>query len=138
MTLTRMEKAELALIAAAIAAAWAAMGRREWSPSLGGLAGWAAALILAQGLVRDLVRLALPRPEGERRRLACLCAESAIGMVLLLAAAAITLLGVTQTVALDRTCLALSVLTVLGAGFFAKDYVVTVRKEKDHASVVVW
>ena len=138
MTLTRMEKVELVLIVAATTAAWAGMGSREWAPPLGSLAGWAAGLLFGQGLLRDLVRLALPRPEGEKRRLACLCAESALGLVLLLAAAAVALLGVTQTVALDRTCLALSVACVLGAGFFAKDYVVVVRKEKDHSSVVIW
>src|SRR5581483_10482689 len=98
--MTPLEKAELIVIAAATAAAWTAMGSREWSPPLGNLAAWAAGLVFSQGLLRDLIRLALPRTESEKRRVVCLCAESVVGAGLLAAALALTLLGAGQSVTL--------------------------------------
>ncbi len=138
MALTRMEKIELALIPAVAAAAWALAGGLRWSPRFGALIGYSAALLLAQGLLRDVARLLLFRAPGEKRKIACLCAESTVGLLLVLIALGLTLLGIEDTVTLARTPLALVLVGLLVFGFFAKDYVIIVRKEKDHASVIVW
>lgn len=139
---TRAEALEAALIAAAAGAVFLAWGGRVWTPALGKAVGYGAALLLGQGLVRDLTRLAWRRARGEARRpgrrIACLCAESTVGLALVGAAVGLTLLGVGDTVTLGRASATLAALGVLTFGLVAKDYVVSVRRETDHASVIVF
>lgn len=138
LTLTRLEKVELALIPVVAAAAFALAGSVRWAPRFGALIGYSAALLLAQGLIRDVARMLLFRAPGEKRKIACLCAESTVGLLLVLVALGLTLLGIEDTIALGRAPLAGLILGLLVFGFIAKDYVIIIRKEKDHASVIVW
>ena len=138
--LTRMEQAEIGLIALAIAMVWLSTAELSWTTELRWLFGYSAALILGQGLVRDLARMAVsPRSKGPGRKFVCLCAESTLGIVLLvLGAGGLTLLGVEETRTLTQGMLAGLVGGLLALGFFAKDYVFSVRRETDHASIVIW
>src|SRR5438552_15747530 len=122
MILTRLEKVELALIALAPAATFAANPR--WEPSLGTLVAYAAALLLAQGLVHDLARIALlgRRSPLAPRRIACLCAETSVGVPLVALGVALAASGASGRVALGRSGLAALAGAVLVAGFFLKDY----------------
>ena len=138
--LTRLELGELALIAVTIGATWILAADLAWSPQLRWLFGYCAAVILGQGLLRDVVRLLVKRrQEGEQRRIVCLCAESTLGLVLLVAGCGgLSMLGVEETRTLGQISLTLLVGALLVTGFLAKDYVVTVRRETDHASLVLW
>jgi hypothetical protein len=137
--LSRTEKVELGLIGVAImTTAWLSAGLR-WTPAFSTLVGYSAALLLGQGLVRDVARLVIRRrAAGGSRRIMCLCAESTIGLLLIGLAVGLTLLGLTETVAIGRIGLTLGLAAVLASGFVAKDYVLSIRKEKDHASVILW
>lgn len=140
MSLTRMDKVELALIGLAIVSMWLTTSDIIWTPRFGALLSYVAVLLLGQGLVRDVARLAWRRRKraGEVKRVGCLCAESTVGLALVTVAAGLTLLGVSETATLGRGALTGFVAAVLLSGFVAKDYVVIVRKEKDHASVITW
>lgn len=137
--MTRAEKIELGLIALAVAGAWFATPGLRWTPAVGTLLGYSAALLLGQGLIRDVAKLVARRvAEGQRQRIACLCAESSVGLGLLLVGATLTLLGLTEGVRVSHVGFVAGVAVVLVLGFVAKDYVITVRREKDHARIIPW
>jgi hypothetical protein len=138
MSFTRMEKVEMALLAGAVGTFAAWPGEVIWTEAFGTVVGACAALLLGQGLARDLARLWVNRATStEKRRIACLCAESTIGLGLIAVALGVTALGIVEPVTLDHSELVLLAAVILGGGFIAKDYVVTVRKETDHGSVIV-
>lgn len=112
----------------------------SWDPELRWLFGYAAALILGQGLLRDVARLVLRRgPRPEATKLACLCAESSLGLTLLLVGAGgLTLLGVSQTVHVTPGRLSLGVLALLTVGYVAKDYVLVLERVEDHGTIRPW
>ncbi len=140
MKFTAMEWTEVALIVVALAVAWIMVPSAAWSLPFGKVVGYAAAMLLAQSLVRDVVRMWLDRnKEGApKRRIGCLCAESTIGLLLVFIAIGLTLIGISQTIAVGRMEVTVVGAVLLFGGFFAKDFVVIVRREKDHGSVVVW
>lgn len=133
--LTRLEAAELAAIACLVPALYLIVGDATWTLRFGSAVAYASALFLGQGLVRDLVRLALEGRKAPTRTLRCLCAETTVGLVALGAGLGLLLLGIEDTVELGATNASLTVAGVLLAGFFAKDYVLVVRKERDHGSI---
>ncbi len=51
---------------------------------------------------------------------------------------AATAVGLEDTVRFGSVGLTATAAAILVFGFFAKDYVIVVRKEKDHASIIVW
>ncbi len=140
MKFTAMEWVEVALIIVGLAVAWMMIPATAWSLPFGKVVGYSAALLLTQGLVRDVVRMWLDRnKEGApKRRIGCLCAESTIGLLLVVIAIGLTLIGISQTIAIGRVEVTVVGALLLFGGFFAKDFVVIVRREKDHGSVVVW
>jgi hypothetical protein len=137
--MTRAERIELGLMAMTVAVvAWSTPDLR-WTPAVGALIGYGAALLLAQGLVRDVAKLVQRRvASAQRQRIACLCAESSVGIGLLTIAIGLTLAGITEPVTISRGVLVAGVAVVLIFGFVAKDYVITIRREKDHARIIPW
>jgi hypothetical protein len=135
--MAKADKVELVTIGLA-SIAWAIFDRQSWSGAAGTLLGMAGALLLTQGLLRDVIKLALRRERSEKKRIACLCAESSIGLLLVLAGMALAALGLNQPVVASATAVLLGPPLVLVLGFIAKEYVVVIRKEKDHGSVIVW
>lgn len=133
----RLQRLELVLIALGLGATWALGDGLSWSPRCGALAGYAAAVLLGQGLLRDLLRLALGGRVPVTRRMRCLCAESTLGLVLLVAGAALLLLGLEEPVQVDRARLVGGLAGLFGLGFVAKDYVLVIRREEDHGSIAL-
>lgn len=140
MKLTRMEWTEIVLIVVALVVAWLTVPVDAWSLPFGKVVGYSAALLLAQSLVRDVVRLWVDRnKEGApKRRIGCLCAESTIGLLMVVIAIGLSLIGISQAVTVGRMEVTIAGAVLLFGGFFAKDFIVIVRREKDHGSVVVW
>ena len=137
---TALERGELALIGFLLPALY--LLAREglsgaWNPRFGALLSYSAALVLGQGLIRDLVRLAIQGRQEPTRRMACLCAESTLGLTVLVAGAGLLLLGIEDRVSLGAGGITALVAAILVCGFVAKDYVLVIRKERDHGSVLV-
>lgn len=138
--LTAAEKAELALIPAGLGVlALAVPAALAWEVRSGALIAYGAAALFLQGLVRDLARLALRKgpPPGRTRLGPCLCAESSIGLVALLAGLSLLLLGLDAAVVVGKAGLVGGLAAILALGFVAKDYVFTVKRVEDHAMIEV-
>ena len=135
--LTRFERGELLAILLLIPALYLALGELSWSPRVGALAAYGAGLLLGQGLVRDLVRLVLEGRQQPTVTLRCMCAETTIGVAVLLGGLGLLLLGIEQSVTLGGGGVTAGIAGVLLAGFAVKDYVLVVRKVKDHGRVRV-
>lgn len=135
----RLNRIELPALALAVLATFLLTPGLAWAPQSGALMGYAAAVLLGQGLLRDLLRLALAgRSSAPRRRIPCLCAESTMGLGLLLVGLLVLGLGLGGPVALGQPSLTAGLAAVLALGFVAKDYVIVIRREEDHGSIAVW
>lgn len=130
------ERVELGLGAAALVAVAAATAGLAWSVSLGTLVCYSAIVILGQGLVRDLARLLVRSgTPAKREKLLCLCAESTVGIGLVVAGAALLLVGSTAPLVVDRGELVLGLAGLFAFGFVSKDYVLILRRVEDHGSI---
>ena len=130
---------ESVLIVLVVAVTWLWWGERVWSLELRIAFGYAAAVVLGQGLIRDVVRLLVAgRPKGTRT-LRCLCAESTLGLgLLVVGAGGLTCLGVTEHVQLSGARLPLTLLGVLVLGLVLKDYAVSIHRIEDHGEIRVF
>ena len=130
---------ESVLILLVVGSTWLWWGEQSWSLELRIAFGYAAAVVLGQGLIRDVARLLLVgRPKGTRT-LRCLCAESTLGLGLLLfGVGGLTCLGVTEHVQLDGARLPLTLLGVLVLGLVLKDYAVSIHRIEDHGEIRVF
>jgi hypothetical protein len=135
--LTKLEWGELTVIALALPALFFGLGDLSWTPKFGALVAYAAALFLGQGLVRDLVRLGIEGRKDPTKKLLCMCAETSIGVVALAAGLGLLMIGIKDTVALTPMRVTAIAAGILVAGFIAKDYVLIIRRETDHGSVIV-
>lgn len=135
------ERVELVLVAVSLGAAAALAEGLAWSVPFGRLVGYAAAALLGQGLVRDVTRLVVRRVRREvappTTKLLCLCAESSVGVLLVVAGLGLTLLGIDQAVVVTRGVLVGGLAAVLLFGFVAKDWVLVLRRVEDHATIRV-
>ncbi len=139
MKCTPLEKLEILAIGVLLPVTWSATSQIECEFPFGQMVGLIAALLLGQSLLRDVVLWFRGRKsQTEKRRIGCLCAESTIGLTLALTAVGLSLLGITQVVTLSPAQCTATVAAVLLAGFFSKDFIVIIRKEKDHGSIRVW
>lgn len=132
------EKVELAVAALVVLVLLVAARGLSREVPLGPLIAYAAAVVLGQGLVRDLVRVAWrrarPRPT---ERAACLCAESSVGLTLVAVGLGLTVLGDPRPVLVTGPRLTVGVALLLAFGFVAKDWVVVLRRVEDHGSIAV-
>lgn len=133
----RLQRVEVGLIVAGLVVTWVLARDLSWAPRFGALAGYAAAVILGQSLLRDVARLALGGRVPVTRRMRCLCAESTLGVGLLLAGLTLLLLGLEEPVQIDRARLTGGLAALLALGFVAKDYVLVIRREEDHGSIAL-
>ena len=139
------EKIELALIGAAGATSWLAFPLLPVSLPAGSFALVAAALLLGQGLVRDLwLKYGAPGvPSLSSSSRTSVCAESGLGVVGVLAGGALLGAGAGGQLAMTALRWALLVWSVGALGFGLKDVVLDLRArrwriEKDHRSIVIW
>jgi len=136
---TKLEWAELTAIVIAVPATWLATPALAWPLALGTAICYGAALLLGQGLVRDLIRLAQERgrKSEEAQRIKCLCAESTVGLVAIAGGSLLLIGGIEETVVLTQTSLTGGIAGILVAGFIMKNYAISIRKIEDHNSVIV-
>jgi hypothetical protein len=131
----RRDTIEAVAIVLALAVAALATGELWTSLPLGRALATAGAVILAQGLVRDAVRLATRDPSAPRQRLRCLCAESAVGPVLVVGGILLLLAGIDAPVGLDRPRVVGALAVLLTFGFVAKDWVIVLKRVEDHGGI---
>ena len=144
MALNRPEKAELSLVACAVALS---VPLRPWLPTAmapGLLILSASGLLLFQGLLRDLWIKYGTRPDGEAgTKILCMCMESTIGTTGVIAGAAALLGGLGGVWSLPGLFWPLFALGVGSTGFLIKDLIIdvdhrSIRREKGHRSIIVW
>jgi hypothetical protein len=106
----------------------------------------AAAMLLGQGLARDLVTVWRARREGdtdaEVPSMACLCVESTVGLAGIVAGSIAVLAGLGGSLMMSPLAWTLSAAVVLLIGIAVRDWVVQVRPLRivyipDHGSVRV-
>jgi hypothetical protein len=108
----------------------------------------AAALLLGQGLVRDLLRLRAARAArveapGPSRTVTCVCAESTIGVVAILVGLCLVFAASPLVLRVPRFGWCAGVGAVLFFGFLVRNVVfdwreLRLRFESDHTAPVVW
>jgi hypothetical protein len=145
MRISRTAAVELVVISAFAVVTWLASSALPARMQLADLSLLGAALLLAQGLVRDVARLVhlrlSPRERGGGP--VCMCVESVVGASVILAALATLACGVTATLAMSRVVWTAGVVAIMLVGFLVKDAVFdwrarTVRRAADHAKLVPW
>ena len=142
--MTTIEKAELTLIPITGIIVWFITHFLPSTLSVGVLLLGVSALLLLQGLVRDLWLLANKRgnPQPDlQRKIRCMCAESTIGTTGIIAGAAILGVGIDDSISLNQLGWCVLVMVVMTIGFLIKDYVIEwnpfhLRKDKDHINIV--
>ena len=138
------EKVELALIPLAVIAVGLSA---RWLPAelgTGELLVIACLAWLVQGGIRDLWLLYLLKshsPSTPRRRLACMCLESSVGLTGVMIGVVLALCGVGGRIALNSNRWMVLAAGVLVLGFLAKDLVISwrplgVRRDPEHHSIV--
>ncbi len=149
--MSKVDKIELGLIvfATAVAVAVAEMLPRELA--VGEVALIASALLLAQGLARDLwlkyghkrscpVPADQVEPSGRAPAATCMCVESSIGIFGVVAGVLALFSGAGSTINLSKFFWPATVLLVGLAGFSMKSLVIDwksrrIRRESDHRAV---
>jgi hypothetical protein len=144
--MTRAEWIEVAIIASASLASLALPLHVLSDLTLGEVVLYLSALLLAQGLARDLVMLLLHRSAaqgGVFQESQCLCLESAVGVTGVVVGASLFVSANSHPVAVTTTLgVAGAVALTLAAGFLIKDLVITwnplgIRREKNPLSVII-
>ena len=140
MKLTRLETLEFTLILGFVPLLGWIVHRFPLELPLGKWVGFAAALMLLQSLFRDVVLWWQQRRQDKsaQRKIGCLCAESTVGLTLVFAAIAMSLFGAQKQLQLSGLEASVWAGSILLVGFLTKNYVVIIRKEKNHGSINVW
>lgn len=146
--MTRADKIELMAVATATLATLALSPALPRTLAMGEVALTASALLLAQGLVRDLFIKFGRRPAGEACTVGngvasqsnCMCMESSLGMVGIIAGVVLLLTVVPRNVHLHWSFWPALVAGVGLAGFFMKSIVIDwksrrLRRVADHRQV---
>lgn len=146
--LSRLEVLEL-IACAATASATALFAPPVWDLAWGTLLCYSAALLLGQGLIRDIALIIRRRAKGESTkpgtRITCLCAESSLGLLAIASGILLLLIGAPWRLSLPAWGSGALVAAVLALGFLIKDSVIKwtgrgLRLEHDpeHANIIVW
>jgi hypothetical protein len=144
----RRTAVELGLVGAAAVVAWAVRGMLPRTLPVGELTLYASALLLFQGLVRDLyLKYVAPAPAqcaiGELNKGKCLCMESTIGIVGIAAGSAtLVTMGMHRQVRLPGWIWPLLVLAIGSVGFLVQEFVIDwkalrLRRGLDHRKLTL-
>jgi uncharacterized membrane protein len=139
------EKVELALIVAVAVLFYVLARALPDHVAFGNLLLGASALLLLQGLLRDLWLLAKAKrkpPQNPPRTASCMCVESIIGITGVFAGLILLACEIDMLIPMEQWSWSLFASLALGAGFFMKDYVVEfspwrIRRDKDHVNIIV-
>lgn len=143
---TKREKGELVLIVLATSGSAALHTRFPAKLSSGDIVLYASILLLAQGLVRDLwIKYTTPKPTAKPEAVGpiCMCVESTVGVLGVIAGLLLLFAGTHTPLKLASWFWPVLVCGVLIVGYLIKDLVLdwrtkTIRREKDHQSIVFW
>ena len=142
--MTMAEKIELALIVAVSIGIWLSAPRLPASVPSGYLMLAASVLLLFQGLVRDLWLMARrkhTKPVNPPRQATCMCVESTVGVIGVVAGLFVLGIGSDLVVTITPATGAIIAFAVMALGFAVKDSVIEwrpfrVRRDKDHINIV--
>jgi hypothetical protein len=144
--MTRAEWIEIAIIVSASIVSLALPLHLLSDLTLGEIVLYLSALLLAQGLTRDLAMLLLHRSAaqgGVFRESQCLCLESVVGVTGVVAGTLLFVSASAYPISVTTTSgVAGAVALTLAAGFLIKDLVITwnpfgIRREKNPLSVII-
>lgn len=143
--MTGAEKIELGLIGATGAGLFVLAPVLSSEMEIGDLVLYASALLLLQGLLRDVWLLIKARngaPAAAQRAARCTCAESTVGVAGLAIGAALVGFGWSKPVTMDAWLWGIPAVLVLMTGFLIKDYVLEsrpwrIRRDSDHVNILV-
>lgn len=123
---------------------------KVWTLSYGRALCYAAVVLFGQHLIRDLLTLALKRLKTDAHEQSsaqpqrCLCAESTLGLVIVLAGTLVLLSGLEGQMKLGAPALSGAFLGINLLGLVVKDYVVAwengffrVRRVENHGEILV-
>jgi len=111
-----------------------------WMLSISDLFRGSGILLLAQGLVRDLVLMAVIRvrpPRAAPRRMLCLCVESSVGSALIAICIVLAALGMHERVGLSAAVVLGGCGALWSFGYLVRDLVLQVQRSPDHRSILV-
>jgi hypothetical protein len=139
------DKGELVAIVVVVGLVAAARGWLPVRVEIGNVVLGAAALLLFHGLLRDLVRVRAARraAAASARTVTCVCAESTIGLGVIVAGL-VMVFGFTPIVVhVPAYAWPLGVLAVMSFGFLTRNLVLDWRErrlrwESDHSVAVAW
>lgn len=142
--MTSLERTELVLIALAALASAVLGGMFPSSLSPGILVLTASSMLLGQGLLRDLwVKYGVKAPAHQGQKIVCMCMESTVGMTGVIAGVAVLFAGVDGNWMLPAWFWPAFVAGMGVCGFVMKDLIIdidnrSIRREKNHRSIIVW
>jgi hypothetical protein len=142
--MTTLEKIELTLIPFFCIVAWFITTALPKEIPIGHLILATSALLLFQGLIRDLFLLARKKKmqqKNQYRSIRCICLESSVGVTGILLGASVLGLGVSYPVVMGKWEWSILVLLVLATGLMMKDLVVESRpwrivRDKNHMNII--
>ena len=134
---------EIALVAATVVPVALVRHRLPHAVALGDLFFAGAIVLLAQGLARDLARLASRRRAVAERKVTCVCVESVVGLGSVVAGAALVIAGSSVRVPMAPAAWPLALACVALLGTATREIVFDwrrgrFRREVDHGANVVW
>ena len=143
--MTLAEKIELGLIPAVGAAFWVSTPVLPPRVEVGNLVLYAAALLLLQGLLRDLwlwVKAKRAMQMGSPRVAQCMCVESTLGITGIAIGAILTTAGLGKPIVMDAWRWSVPAVLVMMIGFLIKDYVLEsspwrIRRDIDHVNILI-
>ncbi|WOO40838.1 hypothetical protein [Rubellicoccus peritrichatus] len=138
------EKVELLLIPCVVALVYGANSVLPGSLQLGWACALAALILLFQGFIRDLYLLYLQKTmekNNPKRRMKCMCLESTLGMLGILAGIILALFLPDVEFPINRWGWTGFVSSMMLFGFLGKDLVVfwkpfAIRRDPDHANII--
>jgi hypothetical protein len=142
--MTQSERIELALIAASALVVWQLRAYLPATFTLAESVLGLSALLLGQGLVRDvIILLRAPNRSADkpRQQAQCMCLESTVGATGVVAGI-VLMLALTDLGMWNRNVFLLAALSTMLIGLLLKDVVVTwsplgFKKERDHLNLIV-
>ena len=142
--MTIVEKVEFTLIPVLGAIFWLLPIGLPEKPGSGRLLLVAAAILLFQGLIRDLWLLRKSKLSAKIDspvRAQCICAESLIGITGVVVGIGLLGSGIDRPVSVSNGTWSLLVMAILTMGYGIKDYVIElnplrIRRDKDHLNLV--
>lgn len=139
--MNKLEKAELLFIPAIGILLW--QFELQNNLGLGRLVLYAAALLLLQSLIRDVLLLLVSKPysQEEMTKATCMCMESSIGMTGIIAGSLLVGFGFDAILNMNPMSWSLGVMLILIVGFLIKDIVIQFKpiriySDKNHMNII--